>query len=90
MDVPEGEEPRVVMVREVREKYGLDVEPRRELEKIRHSIMNRRITLHAYTVELVEPPRQTDRCRWVAQDELKDFPVSSMVHKVLKASKSKH
>ena len=89
-DVPEGEEPRVVMVREVREKYGLDVEPRRELEKIRHSIMNRRITLHAYTAELMEPPRQTDQCRWVAQSELSDFPTSSMVHKVLKASKTTH
>ena len=87
-DVPDGEEPRAVMVREVREKYGLDVEPRRELEKIRHSIMNRRITLHAYTAELLEPTRQTDRCQWVAREELESFPVSSMVHKVLKAAKS--
>jgi adenine-specific DNA glycosylase len=78
------------MVREVRDKYGLDVEPRRELEKIRHSIMNRRITLHAYTAELMEPPRQTDQCCWVAQNELSDFPISSMVRKVLKASKSTH
>jgi A/G-specific adenine glycosylase len=84
-EVPEGEEPRSFMVREVREKYGLDVVPRHELERIRHSIMNRRITLHAYISELRRRPRETDACRWVMPHELDAFPVSSMMRKVLRA-----
>lgn len=80
-----GEEPREAAVREARESYGIRVLAGEELACIRHRIMNRRITLHAFEGELEEPPggdRARER-RWVSRVELPSLPFSSMVLKVL-------
>jgi A/G-specific adenine glycosylase len=80
-----GEEPREAAVREARDRYGVRVVPGEELARIRHSIMNRRITLHAFDAELSAPPDRTHpgERRWVSPEELSSLPFSSMVLKVL-------
>jgi A/G-specific adenine glycosylase len=81
-----GETPRQAVAREARERYGLTLEPRRELAKVKHSIMNRRIDLYAFSAD---PPSDAivdvTEGRWVARDELHLVPVSSMVPKLLNA-----
>lgn len=82
----DGESPRVALVREGREKYGLAMEPSGELAKIKHNIMNRRIELHAFSAGLEALPATDEReHRWVARSEIDSIPVSSMVPKLLAA-----
>ncbi len=80
-----GEEPREAAVREARQSYGIRVVPRGEIARIKHSIMNRRITLHAFEGDLTDPPGSghEGEHRWVSRDELPSLPFSSMVLKVL-------
>ncbi|MFQ5790809.1 MAG: A/G-specific adenine glycosylase [Acidobacteriota bacterium] len=78
------EAPRLAVAREARERYGVDVEPLEELARIRHSIMNRKIVLHAFEARLRGgaggngPPYA-----WVGPKQLSAYPVSSMTLKVL-------
>ncbi len=86
-----GESPRAALVRESRAKYGLALQPARELARVKHTIMNRRIDLYAFSAELEGPvkpgkPVPNDRVsKWVRLDELATVPVSSMVHKIIRA-----
>lgn len=80
-----GEDPREAAVREARESYGIRVVPGEEVARVRHSIMNRRITLHAFDGALEHPPgsvRAGER-RWVSREELPSLPFSSLVLKIL-------
>ncbi len=80
-----GEEPRAAVVREARARYGLKVRPIRELARVKHSIMNRRITLHAFEATLTgDLPEGDTPHRWVELGEIQSVPVSSMVTKVLR------
>ena len=79
-----GESPRAALVRESRAKYGLALQPARELARVKHTIMNRRIDLYAFSVELEEPVPKVRERKWVRLDELANLPVSSMVHKIIR------
>lgn len=81
----EGDEPREALVREAKETYGIHIEPGEEVARVRHSIMNRRITLRAFSSTLVgraSEATEKER-RWVAREEIESLPLSSMVKKVL-------
>jgi A/G-specific adenine glycosylase len=80
-----GEGPREAAVREALESYGIRVVPGEEVARVKHSIMNRRITLRAFAGELAEPPRRdfAGERRWVEPGDLSSIPCSSMVLKVL-------
>jgi A/G-specific adenine glycosylase len=80
-----GEEPREALVREARERYGIEVEPEDELARVKHSIMNRRITLHAFSCRLagaLAGRRETEH-RWVSREEVSRLPTSSLIRKIL-------
>jgi A/G-specific adenine glycosylase len=84
------EEPRGALAREAREKYGLRLEPGEELARVKHNIMNRRITLHAFETRLSGRVRKDDRSRvWVEPENVKDYPISSMTLKVLRGIEKK-
>jgi A/G-specific adenine glycosylase len=80
-----GETPREAVAREARETYGIALGMGEELAQVKHSIMHRRITLHAFGAVLEEEPKaglESDY-RWVKRDRIADLPMSSMVRKVL-------
>lgn len=82
------EEPRGALVREARERYGLRLEPGAELTRVKHNIMNRRITLHAFEARLTDGSSRGLRNKklgaWILPEEVSDYPVSSMTLKVLR------
>jgi len=81
----EGEVPAAALAREAREQYGLELVPGSELAQVRHHIMNRKITLHAFEARLLSSPSRKRAFRtWVDPQELNSYPMSSMTRKVLK------
>lgn len=81
-----GEEgPREAIAREARATYGIDLEIGEEVTRVKHSIMNRRITLHAFEAELETKPKTAveGEYRWVGRERVRDLATSSMVRKVL-------
>ena len=81
----QGEGPREALAREARGTYGIVLEVGEEVARVQHSIMNRRITLHAFEAELAERPTTAleDEYRWVGRDGISELAMSSMVRKVL-------
>jgi 8-oxo-dGTP pyrophosphatase MutT (NUDIX family) len=86
----EKEDPELAVVRESRERYGLKLEPVREILRVKHHIMNQRITLHAFEASLKGAlgPRRSSRA-WVDPNSGANRPVSSMTLKVFRALDSK-
>ncbi len=81
----EQEQPSAGLMREAKERYGLELEPIRELPKVGHSIMNRKITLHAFEARLKGRLGKRSRSRtWIEPGKVDKLPVSSMTLKVLK------
>jgi A/G-specific adenine glycosylase len=79
------EDPRAAVVREAGEQYGLELEPISEIARVRHSIMNRRITLHAFEARLKTRGRGGSTLgTWVRPNDIENLPVSSMTLKVLR------
>lgn len=83
----EGESPGALLARESRERYGigLRVGPKGEVARVRHSIMNRRIRLHAFEAILEGSGPVPGEHRWVPERDITSIAVSSMVHKILRA-----
>ena len=84
----EGETPREAVAREARGTYGLALEVGEEVARVKHSIMNRRITLYAFEAELATgrtafTPALEGEYRWVRRDGVSALAMSSMVRKVL-------
>lgn len=72
---------------ELRERHGLHVEAGALLARAAHAITFRRIRLEAYRARLRgRPPADSDRFRWVAREEVSGLAVSSLTHKVLRAT----
>jgi A/G-specific adenine glycosylase len=82
----ETEKPELAVIRQVRERYGLELEPAREISRVKHHIMNQRITLHAFEARLrgALGPRRPSRA-WVDPFSTANRPVSSMTLKVFRA-----
>jgi A/G-specific adenine glycosylase len=72
------------LVRELKERLGLDVVAGPLLVEARHAITYRRIRVEGYRARLRRPaPQDPDRFRWTSPVEAKDLPVSSMTRKLL-------
>jgi A/G-specific adenine glycosylase len=72
---------------ELAETYGLAIVPGALLAVGRHAITYRRIRLEVYAARLTRPPaHDPDRSRWVTPAEIAALPVSSITHKVLRAT----
>jgi A/G-specific adenine glycosylase len=73
------------LVREVKERHGLDLECGRLLARARHAITFRRIRLEGYEAKLKRtPPRDRERYLWASPSEIGALPVSSMTRKLLR------
>jgi hypothetical protein len=73
------------LVADLRKRLGLRVATGPLLVRARHSITFRRITLEGYEARLEsEPPRDAERFRWAAPDEVGALPTSSMTQKIRK------
>jgi hypothetical protein len=69
---------------ELRERYGLDVEPGPLVVRARHAITHRRIRVEGYRSRLRRPPpADEDRYRWASPKEVSGLPISSMTRKLL-------
>ncbi len=84
-----GEGPREALAREARGTYGIALEVGEEVARVKHSIMNRRITLHAFEAELAASPEPAleGEYRWVDRQGVSELAMSSMVRKVLDKSR---
>jgi len=72
------------LVPELRERYGLEVEPGALRVRARHAITFRRIRLEGYGARLRrKPPEDDERYRWANAEEVKSLPVSSMTRKLM-------
>jgi A/G-specific adenine glycosylase len=76
------------LVREVKERHGLDIEPGALVARVRHAITFRRIRVEAYRTRLARTPTEdAERLRWAAPEELTTTPTSSLTRKLLKAAR---
>jgi A/G-specific adenine glycosylase len=80
-----NEEPREALAREARERYGIRLQPGEHLARVRHSIMNRRITLDAFAtrIEGALPSEHGREHRWVGREEVSKLATSSLIRKIL-------
>ncbi len=78
------EEPKTGLAREAKERYGLDLSPTKEVAKVKHNIMNRKITLYAFEARLNGKlgPRSSSRT-WIPPEGVTELPMSSMTLKIL-------
>jgi A/G-specific adenine glycosylase len=72
------------LVRELKDRLGLDIVPGPLLVRARHAITYRRIRVEGYRARLRRPPPpDPDRFRWTLPGEARELPVSSMTRKLL-------
>jgi adenine-specific DNA glycosylase len=75
----------VDLVRELRDRLGLEVVPGALVVRARHAITYRRIRVEGYRARLCgAAPQDPDRYRWASPAEVADLPVSSMTRKLLR------
>jgi A/G-specific adenine glycosylase len=76
------------LVRELRERHGLEIEPGALVAQARHAITFRRIRVEAYKTRLLrQPAADPERLRFALPEELASLPMSSLSRKVLKAAR---
>jgi A/G-specific adenine glycosylase len=81
---------RADLVRELRERHGLEIECGQPVARARHAITYRRLSLVGYRARLRgRVPRDSERFRWAAPEELAGLAVSSMTRKLLKSAGSR-
>ena len=81
---------RADLVRELRERHGLEIECGQPVARARHAITFRRLALVGYEARLRgRLPRDPERFRWAAPEELAGLAVSSMTRKLLKSAGSR-
>ena len=72
------------LVREMKERHGLDVVPGALRVKARHAITFRRIRVEGYGARLKrKPPDDPDRYLWADPRSVGSLPVSSLTKKLL-------
>lgn len=72
------------LVRELKERHGLDVASGHLRVVVRHAITFRRIRVEGYAARLRrQPPADPDRYLWAVPDQLAGLPISSMNRKLL-------
>lgn len=77
------------LVPELRERYGLEIEPGPLRVRARHAITFRRIRVEGYSARLRrKPPEDEERYRWTTPQEVKALPVSSMTRKLMAGLRS--
>ncbi len=77
------------LVPELRERYGLEVEPGPLRVRARHAITFRRIRVEGYGARLRrQPPADEERYRWTTPQEVKALPVSSLTRKLVAGLRS--
>jgi A/G-specific adenine glycosylase len=77
------------LVPELRERYGLEIEPGRLRVRARHAITFRRIRVEGYSARLRRrPPEDAERYRWTTPEEVKALPVSSLTRKLVAGLRS--
>ena len=80
---------RVDLVRELRERHGLEIECGPLVARARHAITYRRLSLVGYRARLRgQLPKDPERFRWAAPDEIAALAVSSMTRKLLESVRS--
>jgi A/G-specific adenine glycosylase len=73
-----GETLEEALARELREELGVEVREVRPIVTVRHAYTEYRVTLHAFSCELVgEPEADPKRLRWVAPKDLRRYPFPS-------------
>ena len=79
------ESPAAALVRETTSRYGIRLEPARELAGFRHTVMNRRIAVVPFEAELVAPAPGgiAPGGRFVHPRDLDRIPSGSMLRKAL-------
>ena len=81
---------RADLVRELRERHGLEIECGQPVARARHAITFRRLSVVGYQARLRgRLPRDQERFRWAAPEELAGLAVSSMTRKLLKSAGSR-
>ncbi len=74
------------LVRELKEKDGLEVEVAGLVARARHAITHRRIRVEAYRARLLrKAPADADRYAWVTANEASGLPTSSLTRKLMRA-----
>jgi A/G-specific adenine glycosylase len=77
------------LVRELRERHGLEIEAGPLVARARHAITFRRIRVEAYRARLARrPAADAERLRWASLADLALLPTSSLTRKVLKAARA--
>jgi A/G-specific adenine glycosylase len=76
----------VDLVRELRDRHGLEIAPGALLARAAHAVTFRRIRLDAYRARLLStPPADPERWRWVTPVEAAALATSSLTRKILAA-----
>lgn len=88
--VEPGERPEAAVCREIAEETGLTVEAPRPLGVFRHSYMQYRVTLHAFTVRLTSDPSritltEAETARWATWEEVRTLPFPAGHRKLVEA-----
>ncbi len=74
------------LVRELKERDGLEIEVAGLAARARHAITHRRIRVEAYRARLLrKAPADADRYAWVTASEAARLPMSSLTRKLLRA-----
>jgi adenine-specific DNA glycosylase len=74
------------LVREMKERHGLEIEPRTLVARARHAITFRRIRAEAWSARLLRRlPDDPDRFAWADAVEARRLPMSSLSRKLLHA-----
>jgi A/G-specific adenine glycosylase len=84
--VEPGETPEQALHRELREEFGMRVEPTRQLAPVHHAYTHLRVILYPFVCRLLSlDPRagEGQPWRWVAPRELPDYPMPRANRKVL-------
>jgi A/G-specific adenine glycosylase len=77
------------LVREVKERHGLELLPGALVGRARHTITFRRIRVEVYRARLRgEVPGDPERYLWATAEALSDLPISSLTRKVIRTSAS--